>query len=625
MTPEEATVQSEFGPLRLGIRAYEWQYGSYQYNRSVLLTFDEETDLERSEPVLEESRQMAFQLWSQNRLKGRVYAYLGRPYDDWDDDLAIELDYKFENDRGESVWWAEGGEKKREDEDVGRIKREYWCAAEARVSLYLRDEDGYHPIRNEDGSIIGTRVRLGYEDKYQKIYDGILEDFSRQNLRGNLASRFEQFAEFQKARQRAERSLALELYKRLRDILPRYRKVLNKIIRSPSTQISPERTNYDLSTAGADQHLSRQRPSSKMKRVKRVTEVGGKQIPVRFTNIEAQETPDTFANRFVAGFVQRVDRLIRRVKRHLEKEQEMNDWVLKRHDKAYERLETELNRFARFRRKLPVTAKGYTQDHSSLQTAELSYDSRYVRLRRLNERLDHLLDYVDVSNLPFEVEAFNTLYERWCFVRVVQALCEIGFEFVGDGGRRTTQFYKNPIPGEPNCKMYHEECDNMILEVWYDKEYNVLEREHGYYDEDRPYGIEKRGLHRSRYRGWKNRPDISLEFHEMKSEGDIVKGGVPTIFTLDPTLGSPVNSKEKYEYKDGLRHFVVTGDDGKSKKIVESAWGIWPGSPGEEEWVTEERGGGSMEHGFIHLRAEEESINKLPETIRNVLESRGIL
>jgi hypothetical protein len=623
MTPEEATVQSEFGPLRLGIRAYEWQYGSYQYDETVLLTFDEETDLERSEPVLEESRQMAFQLWSQNRLKGRVYAYLGRPYDDWDDDLAIELDYKFKNDRGEFVWWAEGG--KGEDEDVGRIKREYWCAAEARVSLYLQDEDGYHPIRNKDDSIIGTRVKLGYEDKYQKIYDGILEDFSQQNLRGNLASRFEQFAEFQKARQRAERSLALELYKRLRDILPRYRKVLNEIIRSPSTQISPEKKNYDLSTAGADRHLSRHRPSSKMKRVKRVTEVGGKQIPVRFTNIEAQDTPETAANRFVAGSVQRVDRLIRRVKRHLEKEQEMNDWVLKRHDKAYERLETELNRFARFRRKLPVTAKGYTQDHSLLQTAELSYDSRYVRLRRLTERLDHLLDYVDVSNLPFEVEAFNTLYERWCFVRVVQALCEVGFEFVGDGGRRTTQFYKNPIPSKKNCEMYHKKIDNMVLEVWYDKEYNVLEKENGNYDEDRPYGVEKRGLYRSRYRGWKNRPDISLEFHETNSEGEIVKGGVPKIFTFDPTLASPKRSKEKYEYKDGIRHFVVTGADGKSKKIVESAWGIWPGSPGGEEWVTEERGGGSMEHGFIHLRAEEESIEELPKTIQGILESRGVL
>ena len=467
MTLEEATVQSEFGPLRLGIRAYEWQYGSYQYDETVLLTFDEEKDLERSEPVLEESRQMAFQLWSRNRLKGRVYAYLGRPYDDWDDDLGIELNYKGENNRGEFEWWAEGGEE--EDEDVGRIKREYWCAAEARVSLYLADANTYHPIRDEKGDIINTRVKLGYQKEYQKIYDGILENFSKHNLRGNLASRFEQFAEFQKARQRAERSLALELYKRLRDILPLYRKVLNKILRSPSTQISSEKKNYDLSATGANQHLSRQRPSSKMKRVKRTTKVGDRKLPVRFTNIEAQETPDTVANRFVAASVQRVDRLIRRVKRHLEKEQEMNDWVLKRHDKAYERLETELNRFARYRRKLPVAGKTYAQDHSSLQTAELSYDSRYVRLRRLTERLDHLLDYVDVSNLPFEVEAFNTLYERWCFAHVVQALCEIGFEFVEDDGRRTTQFYMNPIPDEINCKMIHEGCQSMILEVWYDK------------------------------------------------------------------------------------------------------------------------------------------------------------
>lgn len=449
MTPEEATVESEFGALRLGIRAYEWQYGSYQYNGYVLLAFDEE-DPERSASVLEESKQMAFQLWCESRLKGRVYAYLGRPYDDWDSDLAIELDYKGDNQRGEFRWWAEGGEEKRVDEDVKRIKKEYWCAAEARVSLYLKDDDGHRPIRDPDGDILSTRVKLSYDEDYQSIYDGILDDYSQQNLRGNLASRFEQFAEFQKARQRAERSLALELYKRLRDILPRYRTALKKIIRNPSTKVSPEKRNYDFSTTNADQHFSRERPSSEMKRVRRFEEVRGQQIPVRFTSIEAQRTPNTAANRFVAASVRRVDRLINRVKRHLEREQEMNDWALKRHNKAHERLETELNRFARYRRKLPVTAKTYAQDDSSLQTAELSYDSRYARLRRLTKRLDHLLDYVDVSDLPFEVEAFNKLYERWCFVRVVEALLYIGFDFVGDSGRRTTHFYKNPIPGEPN-------------------------------------------------------------------------------------------------------------------------------------------------------------------------------
>lgn len=624
MTPEEATVESEFGALRLGIRAYEWQYGSYQYNGRVLLAFDEE-DPERSASVLEKSKQMAFQLWCESRLKGRVYAYLGRPYDDWDSDLAIELDYKGDNQRGEFRWWAEGGEKKRVDEDVKRIKKEYWCAAEARVSLYLKDDDGHRPIRDPEGEILSTRVKLSYDGDYQSIYDGILDDFSQQNLRGNLASRFEQFAEFQKARQRAERSLALELYKRLRDILPRYRTALKKIIRNPSTKVSPEKRNHDFSTTDADQHFSRERPSSEMKRVERFEEVRGQQIPVRFTSIEARRTPDTAANRFVAASVQRVDRLINRVKRHLEREQEMNDWALKRHNKAHERLETELNRFARYRRKLPVTTKTYAQDDSSLQTAELSYDSRYARLRRLTKRLDHLLDYVDVSDLPFEVEAFNKLYERWCFVRVVEALLDIGFEFVGDSGRRTTHFYKNPIPGEPNCMMHHAECEGELLEVWYDKEYNVLKNEHGYYNKERPYGLEKRGIHKSRYRGWKNRPDISLEFHKRKSKKEIVKGGVPKIFIFDPTLGSPKSRGEKYEYKDGIRHFEIENSNGKSKKVVKSSWGIWPGRKDGESWLTKEGEGGSMEHGFVHLRAEEGSISQLPKTINRILEWGGVL
>ena len=157
------------------------------------------------------------------------------------------------------------------------------------------------------------------------------------------------------------------------------------------------------------------------------------------------------------------------------------------------------------------------------------------------------------------------------------------------------------------------------------KKYNVLKSKKDYYDKGRPYGLEKRSLSHSRYKGWKNRPDIALEFHKKVNNEKIKKGGIPKIFTFDPTLGSPKNSVEKYEYKDSIRHFDVKENGGKSKKIVESAWGIWPGKPDGNKWVTMESDDGSMEHGFIHLRAESESIQRLPETIQTILEARGVL
>ena len=270
MEANAPVIASEFGPLHFGLRAYEWRYGSTEFDGHVWLHMEPEHDLEISAAVLKKSRQMAFEVRAKRRLPGRLIAYLGRQYEAWDEELAIDLSYRGGGTDGHK-WWAEGGEN--EDPTVEQIKKNYWCAGEARVSLYLDDGSKKHPIRDVDGEALGTRVRLGYnDDAYETLYHNILDDFS--NLRGDLASRFEQFAEFQKARQRAEQSVALELYKRLGDILPQYKKALGDVLRNPTAQLVPAQRRYAFDAATADRHFSRRRPASRLRRVRPAEPVG---------------------------------------------------------------------------------------------------------------------------------------------------------------------------------------------------------------------------------------------------------------------------------------------------------------------------------------------------------------
>ena len=631
MDSDESTIESEFGPLKFGIRSYQWKPGAglqFTHNR-VWLTFDEERDLDLSTEVLRESRQMAFEVQSRTSIKGRIYAYLGRPYDEWDDELAIELSHQNELG-GIHQYYAEGGKKnsdeygnRTEDDDIRRIRTNYWCAAQARVWLYIKwyDEDEPRPVCYADGNALCTRVQLQYQEEYEKLYNQILSDFS--NLRGDLASRFERFAEFQKARQRAEDSLALELYKRLRDILPPYQQTLRDILRNPATQLKTTRVSYDLRTSQVDRHLGHQNTAVKMRRIRRTEPVGGRHLPTRFVNIEPTETASTAANKYVASSANRVYKLIKRVQRHLEQEQELANVELKRHDAAFERLDTAVQHFTRYRRKLPPPAS-FRTGRSPVQTPELSYDKRYQRLHQLTKRIDYLLSYVDASDLPFEVEAFNVLYERWCFVRVIEALKEIGFSFSGAQDRRTTMFYNNPIPNEVNCTMAHDQCSEKVLQVWYEREYPVLKKKDGYYDTDFPYGLEKRGAHRSTYGGWKNRPDIALEFHDCLEDKTIIRGRCPSIITLDPTLGSPQKRQDKYEYKEGIRSFVDEGEEGESMKIVAAAWGISPIQPDDPERMVTVPEKDYWKHGFIYLRPDDRSLERLPQTLDAILEAADI-
>lgn len=628
---KEKIVKSELGPIIFGLRIYEWRPGSgLEFtNKRIWFTFDEKKDIRESKKVLKKSRQMAFELQSKKDIKGRVYAYLGRPHDEWDDNLSIEM---FHSDKigGKYKYYAEGGKKKgdkygkkKEDEDVGKIRKENWCASKANVNLYIKKygEEKPRPVLDKEGNRISTRVGLKYDGDYQKIYNEVLSDF--QNLRGDLGSRFQRFAEFQKARQRAERSFGLELYKRLRDVLPKYQKVLGDILRDPATELTPTVSFQDLNPSDAEHYLADSRSPAQIRKIRQAKRVRGRRVPTRFINVEPSETSETPANRYVAGSVSRVLKLTTRVKRHLEKERELSSEKLKGHNSALRWLRGEMKKLNSYRRSLPNHESFHT-NNEVLNRPEFIYEKRYKKIHNLTRRIDHLLSYVDKSDLPFEVEAFNVLYEKWCFFKIIESLEKIGFDFVKGYKPTPTPFHKNPIKDKVHCKMKSEKCENKVLEVWYEKKYNAVESKTDNFEKDRPYGLEKRGAHRSTYSGGKNKPDISLEFHEHKGGGEIVKGKCPQIIILDPTLGSPKNHRDKYDYRKAIRK--LTGKPGKegAKKVVKASWGISPMNPDNEERMVTVPDEDYWRHGFICLRPDNKSTSLLHENIENIFSSVGI-
>jgi hypothetical protein len=632
LSRDEATVKTSIGPLALGLRhcEYDSQFNRYyDTGHTTWLGLDED-DPERSRPVLQESRQMAFVVWTKNRSRAPLLAYLGDPSDPWDDDLSIEL--KNRSVVGEGVRWAAGSEY--ENDDVGRIRTEYWCAARAQVTLYQRQsgDESPRPVKDRVGSVVSTHVSLDYDrEAYRELYEGVLEDLSGETVRGDLASPLKRFVDYKDIRHRQEETPGLELFKRLQGIFPRYRDTLCQILRDPDTDLTLENEHVQLSLSETDQFFRSRGSNSSIQQVHQVAQAGSRPVPTEFTATSPTQTVETEANRFVAESVGRLKKCVDRLSGHLRTEQERLD--LEKHESALRQLGKYKEVLTRYASALP-----YSPDQTTHRFADRSavtyYDGRYSRLRQLTSLLDALMEFVEASEeaVPFEVQAFNKAYEHWCFIRVAEALREVGFEFLDEQKRTVTTFYRNPVPDQVNARMIHPDSPGKILELWYEREYPALRSPKDYFSEKRPYGLERRGLGYTDYRNEKRSPDIALEWHDA-SEGEVVLGRAPRIITLDPTLRPPrpalqergEKAEEKYEYEQALRSFVDEGPDGKSEQIVDAAWGISPHLEAGTDTYVEQPASTDPRFGFIILRPETGSLRFLPDTLEKIIKEAGWL
>jgi hypothetical protein len=625
---EEAKVETSMGPVILGLRRYVYDKRRSRHFDSgdrVWFGFDED-DTDRSKPILKESRQLAFELWTKDDSFDPLYVYLGRPAEPWERDLAIE--FKDREPNGEWYRWSTGSEES--NEDVGRIRKNYWCAAQAQVTVYRQSGDSGsgnspYPLLRPDGSTLSTRITLGYDDADEDLYESVLESLSQDTVRGNLASPLERFVDYQDLKRRHEETPGLELLKRLEGILPRYRDTLCQIIRDPDTKLTMETDHVQLPADQADRYFRERQPHPPIQSVRETARVDGQTIPTSFTTSRVGESPKTGANRFVAQSIRRLQTCVDRIQRHLEEERKRGD--LERHEGALRRLKDHREMLTHYASLLPYTPSEASHRFNE-RSAVTYYDGRYSRLRQLTNLLDALMDFVDASEdaIPFEVQAFNKAYEHWCFLQTIKALQALGFEFWQGTERHVTPFYRNPVPDAINAHMQHPSRQDYVLEVWYDREYPQLWRETGAYDPDRPYGLERRGLEFTDYRGSKRRPDIALEWHELGSRGKVIKGQPPRIITLDPTLRAPRPAmpesgrppEDKYDYREAIRSFVEAGPDGKSRRIVDAAWGISPNVHAAWDHYTI-RPASSHSYGFVFLRPEDKHRRVFKKTLETIL------
>ena len=599
------------GDVRLRLRAYPYspRSGRKQYDprASVDLHLDAQ-DVARSEPVLADSQALAFELWVPADTDGDFRVYLGRDLTSWDDKLAIQLRYRSSQTDAHGdwdLWWAE-----LEDDDVGRIRKEYWCAAQAQVTVCTEPRA---PLTRPDGAVVRTTVGLGYSGDYEALYQATLDDLAQASIPGHLAAPFQRYMSF--ARRDPGDTLAYSLYKRLRAVAEDIERVARSIHVRPDDALAPAVTYRDVPVTAAAAYLHQRAGQVTIADVSRAVAHRGRLVPTAFTEVAPAETTDTSVNRGAAFALCRVTEAVDLVRDHLRQEEGLSPAAVPEHQRAILWLDGLARRIRRYRRTLPPPVP--------LSATTASFDSRYASLQRLVDTLDYVLSYVDGDTVPFEVQAFWKLYERWCFIQVVEALQACGFT-VASGTRRASHFYRHPVPDAVNCEMRHPALPETVLEVWYDKRYPQLWSKTDTFDRARPYGLERR-YGRSTYQGGKNRPDIVLEFHDHRSRAQ------PDIVVLDPTIrarrpparGPRDQEEDKYDYMEAIRSFVETDNRGHSVPCVRASWGITPSFKGTEPYAL--AGSGDFTKGFVHLRPGAANEKSLETTLRQILSATNIL
>lgn len=616
MAPSETPppADTDHGPVRLRLRAnpYDPQRRARRYRpaESVWLGFDD-GDADRTRPVLAASRSVTFEVWVPTGFPDDVSVYLGRDTTEWDAGLNVRLAYRDTRTDGGREWdlyWANP-----DDPDVATVRNEHWCAARARATVCVGRG---RPLRRTDGQPLATTVDLGYDGDYGDLYERILEALSRDSLPGHLAAPFERYMGF--ARREPGETLAYSLYKRLRAITDDFERALRSVLARPDSALAPALRHYDLSPGEAVRHLREHTGRSTVVAVGRAAAVGGRVVPTSFTVSTPHETTDTAANAYAAWTVRRVATAVEFVRQHLGREDARAVEPVPQHAAALRWLDQTRLRFRRHQHRLPLGSSPAARAGS----AAVYYDPRYASLRRLADTLDYVLGYVDGDDVPFEVQAFWHLYERWCFLEVLRALQALGFRFA-QGGRLASDFYRHPVPGHVNGEFRHPDLPGTTLEVWYGKTYPTVRKETDYYDVARPYGLDKR-VDRNPYTGWKTSPDIALEFHAGHGRT------CPDIVTLDPTLrgqrpgaGGPGDTPEhKYEYLDALRSFVDTDAAGYSRQLVRAAWGMSPVRKGGGHTLDRDS---DVRRGFVHLRPGDDAEATLVDALGTILRGAGLL
>ncbi|MBD2234081.1 DUF2357 domain-containing protein [Phormidium tenue] len=595
----------------------------YLQNEPIRFNFlDEET----SERVFRENNRDCYFVLSVNRtqsvpLPSRFYIYIGNnPWKDWEEE---EKEYVIHLTQipipGPTINYAAS------EDDRKRIRQQLWCAANAKITLCAASGE---PVLAENGKPIQTTIGLGFNSWYGALYEHVRTGLELLNRQANITTPFEQLAQIsQEALSNPERSDSLVLYLRIKKLLPNFTACVDAIAKAPAQKMALEVKHYASSSVASPNYAFHStQVSLSILGVQRVDSFQGKTYPLAFSVLEGKPTYDIEENFLVCWCIEQVKIALSKVKAELKdfidstllsatatrgphKRQLQDD--ASRHQRELDRVDQYIRYCTVSSGKLPISSNRLILQKVNNLSELINYDWRYSRLWKIANLIKDSVSFVDTSSeaVPFQVAPFQDNYEKWCLLKVVKSLEEIGFKPTKKGD--LTPLYHNPKPNSLFCEMAHPTDSKQHLKVFYEKRYWSVDN----YSERNSYGFwEPAGFEGDER---KRTPDISLEFHSENRP-------YPWIVTLDPTLGaSNMNLRKKFLYKETLRVNNLTQDGHHN---VKAAWAITPERGPEEggrPYRLHEFTGFSQ--GVIILNHLEGSGNRLRSSIETILQRNNLI
>ena len=533
----------------------------------------------------------------------------------WDADYAIRLEIKYDF-LGQPIWEANR-------DDIDRIRKEFWCAATAQVTLC---NDKKIPILDSDEKDIKTSIQLNYDPWNRAVYDAVISGLESLNQQANITTPFEQMAKIARmAREEAGNSKILALYLRIQNLIPVFNRCVEEILKKPAQRLKSEICFYSTSYAlSLDYQYQLSSKASTLVSVQQFEKLNSHFYPTAFSAIDNKITSDIEENHFVLQCVRQVQSYLELVRLEIQEyvdvvrdiankthtgihKRQLNQDV-QRHEEKLQEVVEYIQQCNFYRSNFPVRETASSSSLMSLASELLYYDQRYSNIWKLAAKIDDLVKFTDTSEdaIPFQIAPFHEVYHKWCLLKILNALEELDFVKVAEGS--VTPLYGNPQFNSLVCEMLHPQNPGLRLKIFFERKYSFINNTNAQWE----YGFWQPLQKTLPPQDWKHTPDICLEFHDGSSK-------YPSLFTLDPTLGKYDFWQAKYKYRDTLRVNVPP----KSRAIVKAAWAISPGSPsnGHEPYLDEST---DFSKGAIILNHTSTSQNQLKETLHEIISTTGL-
>jgi hypothetical protein len=541
----------------------------------------------------------------------RLYIYIGTdPIRRWKDDYSICLkrEYDFAN---HPIWVAD-------PEDTSRISKQFWCAAEAEMTICDCDKT---PLLTITGDKAATIIGLSYDEWYKNVYEGVKKGLESVNQESDITSPFRQEINVgNSSYANPSKSEILALYWQIKSCLDDLGKCAAQITSNPAQRNYANHHFFEMPGTQSS-NASANAFSHGFVAVQSYQTIGGNIVPEKYISTQVKTTHNIEENYIVLQCLKRVLSYLQAISTEIgeyiddlkkievklplgiHKEQLREE--VRQHKNEKDDILEQIERFEYHVKRFSFLDRSYRPSCLSFSSELLYYDKRYSTVWKILARIDRILSYINVSDevVQFQVAPFQEVYEKWCLLKIVSSLEELGFRKISSASK--SPLYGNPRFNSLYCEFENSQDPELRVEVWFEKKYPFTNTQ-----STAPlYGFWEPAYVGTPKNEWKHTPDISLEFFRGSD--------YPLIVTFDPTLGGRSYWSDKYKYKKTLR---ARDSDGSDIRIVKAAWAIAPGqlwNSNPPYYVDDD---GNFTEGTILLNHSEESQQALHTTLKRILE-----